>query len=530
MKPMNAELMTDREDVELATHDHGPRSAHHVAQAGDDPRLADASTELLRTIAEVLDIRPVFPRVSEIVKPLVPHDGLALQFSDRGGQITLEASSTADLPAHGWCASAGEEAYIVTDFRRIGPPSSANEAAAVDALVAAGYRSALIVRSVAQHQTMRLGFFSRQAGAYTSNDVPGARHVAEYVAVAVAHEQLAAAERDRAEARVRSERVEARVRALADQGEVLPRGRMVGRSEGWQRVLTRALRVASTDTTVFLRGESGTGKEVVARFIHQASPRKAGPFVAINCAALPEQLLESELFGYERGAFTGAHQTKAGHIELAARGVLFLDEVSEMSLIAQAKFLRFLQEREFHRLGGTRMQKADVRVIAASNRDLRQAVARGIFREDLFYRLQVFDIQLPALRERISDIPLLADHFLGEFAETLHQRPARLSDEARDALMAHEWPGNIRELRNALEAAAILADEGVIEPKHFSLRAMTLAPASPHDLAAMERAAIENALRRTDWNKAKTARLLGLSRTQLYGRLRRYGIENRDHD
>ena len=529
---MNADLVTDREDVELAAYDHRPRSAQHVAQESlyDNPRVADASKELLRAIAEVLDIRQVLPRVSEIVKPIVPHDGLALQFSDRAGHITLEASSTADLPAHGWCTDAGEETCIVCDLRRERLVVSANEADAADALIGAGYRSALIVGSVTQHQMMRLGFFSRQEGAYRSQDVPGARHVAEYVAVAVAHEQLAAAERDRAEARVRSERVEARVRALADQGEVLPRGKMVGRSEGWQRVLTRALRVASTDTTVFLRGESGTGKEVVARFIHQASPRKAGPFVAINCAALPEQLLESELFGYERGAFTGAHQAKAGHIDLAARGVLFLDEVSEMSLTAQAKFLRFLQEREFHRLGGTRMQKANVRVIAASNRDLRQAVERGTFREDLFYRLQVFDIHLPALRERISDVPLLADHFLGEFAETLHQGSLRLSDEARDALMAHEWPGNIRELRNALETAAILAEGGVIEARHLSLRAKAVASPSPHDLAAMERTAIENALHRTDWNKAKAARLLGLSRTQLYGRLRRYGLDNRDHD
>jgi DNA-binding NtrC family response regulator len=157
-------------------------------------------------------------------------------------------------------------------------------------------------------------------------------------------------------------------------------------------------------------------------------------------------------------------------------------------------------------------------------------VERGTFREDLFYRLQVFDIHLPTLRERISDIPLLAEYFLAESAETVHERPSRLSDDARDALMAHEWPGNIRELRNVLEAAAILADEGVIEPRHLSLRSKTSEPASPHDLAAMERRAIESALQRTDWNKAKTARLLGLSRTQLYGRLRRYGIENREQE
>src|SRR5207245_874291 len=191
-------------------------------------------------------------------------------------------------------------------------------------------------------------------------------------------------------------------------------GRMIGRSPAWQRVVARALRVAPTDATVFLQGESGTGKEVVARFVHQASPRKDGPFIAINCAALPEQLLESELFGYERGAFTGATGAKPGHVELASGGVLFLDEVTEMSVPAQSKFLRVLQEREFQRLGATRSLKANIRVVAATNRDLRKAVERGTFREDLYYRLQVFEIRLPPLRERPADILPLSESFLEE--------------------------------------------------------------------------------------------------------------------
>ena len=198
----------------------------------------------------------------------------------------------------------------------------------------------------------------------------------------------------------RAQRVDAGVQRGVDQLAAGTHLRVVGESVEWREVLRKATQVASTDTTVLVTGESGTGKEVVARFIHAASARRSRPFVALNCAALPEQLLESELFGYERGAFTSAQQAKPGQVELASGGVLFLDEVTEMSLSAQAKFLRVLQEREFQRLGGTRLLKANIRVIAATNRDLRKAVERGDFREDLFYRLGVFDIQIPPLRER----------------------------------------------------------------------------------------------------------------------------------
>jgi transcriptional regulator with GAF, ATPase, and Fis domain len=495
--------------------------------------LDDPSAALLRTIAEVLDIRRVFPRVSAVVKPVVPHDALELVFRDRDGHVTLEATSGDDLPADAGSAWALDEAFsIVRDLRwarrRLAGSDASN---AVDPLLTAGYRSMLTVRTIAHNQVMRLDFFSKRADAYHLEDVPTARHVADCIAVAVAHEQLAAAERDRAEARARAERVDARVRAVADRGEVISaRGRMIGRSDAWQRVLAKAVRVASTEATVFLQGESGTGKEVVARFIHHASPRKDGPFVAINCAALPEYLLESELFGYERGAFTGAQQAKAGQIELAARGVLFLDEVSEMSPAAQAKFLRFLQEREFQRLGGTRTQRANVRVIAASNRDLRQAVEQGRFRDDLFYRLQVFDILLPPLRERLDDVPFLAEQFLGELGETMSRPPARLDDEAREALLAYTWPGNVRELRNVLERAAILTDDGVIERRHLSLQSTQGSQRAPvessTDLSSIERQTIEAVLRQSDWNKSKAARRLGLTRTQLYVRLRRYGLEH----
>jgi Nif-specific regulatory protein len=237
-------------------------------------------------------------------------------------------------------------------------------------------------------------------------------------------------------------------------------------------------------------------------------------------------LLEAELFGYERGAFTSANQAKPGQLEVAAGGVLFLDEVTEMSLSAQAKFLRVLQEREFQRLGGTRLVKADLRVIAASNRDLRSAVQQGHFREDLFYRLGVFDIHIPSLRDRRADIVPLADAFLTDIGHSFGRPAAGLTREARRALLEYVWPGNVRELRNVLERASILCEGGLIEPAHLNLQPV----AKPHatettDLAVVERATIFRVLRECRGNKTRAARRLGLSRTQLHLRIRKYGLD-----
>jgi two-component system NtrC family response regulator len=355
--------------------------------------------------------------------------------------------------------------------------------------------------------------------------------VADHLALAVSHEQLAEAARQVAEAHARAERLESRVKRLADElDSKAGYGRVVGQSDEWMDVLRKATQVAATDTTVLLTGESGTGKEVVARFIHRASARKSGPFVALNCAALPEQLLESELFGYERGAFTGAQQSKPGQIELAAGGVLFLDEVSEMSPSAQAKFLRVLQEREFQRLGGTRPQKANIRVIAATNRDLKKAMERGDFREDLYYRLQVFDIPLTPLRNRPADILPLSEAFLDEIGRSFGRPPAGLTRDAKEALLQHDWRGNVRELRNTLERAAILCEGGLITAQHLSLR-VSERPAgfATTDLRILERETIETVLQETGGNKVKAAKRLGLSRTQLYVRLRKYGIDAPAH-
>jgi two-component system response regulator AtoC len=511
-------------------HQQLAEAARHAAVERERTASIDSSVELLRTISGVLDIRTVFPQVSEIANKVLPHDLLTMMFEDRG-QILIEVASSDGFPDVARLIRTNDpkpkDGFNVIDDFTTATLAIVEPADLRERIVSAGYRSALTVLTRAGDQEMGLCFWSKRRQAFGPQDVPAARRLADHVALAVSHEQLADAARQVAEAHARAERLESRVQSLVDElDSKTGHARVVGRSPEWNDTLKKATQVAATETTVLLTGESGTGKEVVARFIHRASARKGGPFIALNCAALPEQLLESELFGYERGAFTGAHQSKPGQIELAAGGVLFLDEVSEMSPSAQAKFLRVLQEREFSRLGGTRLHKANVRIIAASNRDLRKAVERGDFREDLFYRLQVFDIRLAPLRERKSDIVPLSDSFLQEIAKAFGRPPAGLTRDARHALLQHDWPGNVRELRNALERAAILCEGGLISTPHLSLYAPPQAvQAVTTDLNIVERDTIETVMRECRGNKSKAAKRLGLSRTQLYGRLRKYDLD-----
>jgi transcriptional regulator with GAF, ATPase, and Fis domain len=351
--------------------------------------------------------------------------------------------------------------------------------------------------------------------------------VASRIALSLEHE------RGTREAK-RAERLESRVRALTEELDAHAGfRRMVGESRAWRQVLNHAAQVAPTETTVLITGESGTGKEVAARFLHRGSARKDGPFVALNCAALPEQLLESELFGHEKGAFTGALNARPGRIEQAAGGVLFLDEVGEMSLSVQAKFLRVLQEREYQRLGGVRTSKADVRVLAATNRNLKAAISHGTFREDLYYRLAVFEIPLPPLRDRGDDILLLADAFLAEIGRSVGRPAAGVSADVKSTLVSYPWPGNVRELRNALERAVILCEGGLITREHLPLDLVSAAPPprgmsptaqTPDTLAAAERDMILQALARSGNNKSKAARLLGLTRAQLRSRIEKHQI------
>ena len=524
----------------------------------DELRRLKAVDDLLETLTGVLDIRRVFDRVSEISRAVLPHDALLL------GRLAPDRQSI-----RVWARSAVPDGIDVPESVPLPDPDivqrewdfmllddiSADETLRRQnlPLLKFGFRSVLRIPLKEDGVIFAaLNFVSHRSCAYAARDVLVAKRIAAFVHLALSHHDLAEAARRAAEAQERAGQLESRVEglvaALAAHGRA---SRVVGVSASWREVLRQAAKVASAETTVLLTGESGTGKEVVARFVHSSSPRASGPFVAINCAALPDTLLESELFGFERGAFSGAHAARPGRIEAALGGVLFLDEVGETSPSVQAKLLRVLQEKEFQRLGGSRTQRADVRVVAATNRDLASAMARGTFREDLFYRLAVFEIRLPPLRERPDDVLPLAGAFLEEIGAELGRPAAGISRDAMDALLHYRWPGNVRELRNVLERASILSDGGLITHEHLIVPppgrpevgaapvAATPAPersgrsplprgARAASLADVERDAIGRALVEARYNKSRAARLLGLTRGQLYGRLRRLGIDTSD--
>ncbi len=316
---------------------------------------------------------------------------------------------------------------------------------------------------------------------------------------------------------------------------------IIGKSPAIRKVFKLIEKVAPTESTVLILGESGTGKELVARAIHAKSKRAKGPFVPVNCGAIPEELLESELFGYERGAFTGANRSKPGRFELANGGTIFLDEVAEMSPKLQVKLLRVLQERVVERLGGERPVPVNIRIIAATNRDLEAEVRAGRFREDLYFRLNVIPIRLPPLRERREDIPLLVEFFLKKFCEREEVPLKRLSEEAMERLLNYRWPGNVRELENLVERLVILSESEVITeedlPEHIrnaekDLSVFDISGELPEGgidlqefLRDIERALIVKALKAADGVKSRAARLLNINRTTLIEKMKRLGLE-----
>jgi two-component system response regulator HydG len=317
-------------------------------------------------------------------------------------------------------------------------------------------------------------------------------------------------------------------------------GTLVGSSEPMQRLLSQVRKAAAaSDATVLVQGESGTGKELVARMIHDLSPRKDGPFVVVHCASLAETLLESELFGHERGAFTGAIKRKLGRFELADGGTVFLDEIGEISPAMQTKLLRVLQQKEIQRVGGEETLKVDVRVVSATNRNLKSEVAKGSFREDLYYRLHIVPLQLPALRERPEDIPSLARHFIARHGPSVNPRVKGLTADAEKLLIRYPWPGNVRELENAIEQSLVFAEgeqldasdlPGFLHPSQAKFAPSAALPvpqgdrALPDILEDLERQLIQQAYEKAGGVKTETARLLGIKTSALYYKLEKYGF------
>jgi transcriptional regulator with GAF, ATPase, and Fis domain len=505
-------------------------------------RLDKLESLLAGALGDSLDVRDIFDGVSRAVQPVLQHHLMALtelSVASRSFRVAAVAGEAESPAPVGLVALTEEELQrgnlefdIVRDAAvELTPVTERNRA-----LLATGMRSWLRVPVRLWGEVHgSLLFFQRETSRYTVDDVEVARRVADRIALALSHQRLAEQARVAAEARERAERLAATVETLTRELEARERSPIVGTSRSWKETLLRVGRVAASETTVLITGESGTGKEVVARLVHQGSPRAGRPFVAINCAALPEQLLESELFGHEKGAFTGAVATKIGRLEQAAGGSLFLDEIGEMSPLVQAKLLRVLETREFQRVGGTRTLRADVRLVSATNRDLPTAIARQEFREDLYYRLNVFEIRIASLRERPDDILPLAEAFVEELGRTMGRPAAGISRDASEALLEYPWPGNVRELRNAIERAILLCDGGLITREHLPLektpatanlgQATASLPPGGVDLEEMERGFVQRALGQTRGNKARAARLLGLTRAQLYSRLEKYGLQ-----
>jgi Nif-specific regulatory protein len=504
-------------------------------------RLA-ALTGLACVLGASLNVKESFDELAEAVRPHLDFDVMGIRLLGRSGRdlemvgVVGEAPGPAMPsripPDHLSFAATVEagESVLIRDTRAEFDASRPGDRAILDR----GSRAFLAVPLWFCEQVDGYLFFAkRRPNWYDSADVEVAGAIAAQLVVGLQHQRLAEEQERRARAEGQARRLEQQLQSLRSElGDRYGFDRIIGRAPALREALDLAAKVAPTETTVLLTGESGTGKELVARAIHYASPRVEGPFGAINCAAIPETLVESELFGHEKGAFTGADKQRPGRFELAAGGTLLLDEVAELPPSVQAKLLRVLQEHEFQRVGGTATLRADVRLIAATNRDLGRAVAEGKFREDLYYRLNVFRVHLPPLRERGEDVLLLAGQFVRELGPRIGKGEPGLSRDARDLLLTYQWPGNVRELENAVERALILAEGGLLTAAHLGLEGATDhqrgrsedQAAATESLAELERRSILAALEHAKGNKTKAAAALGITRTQLYTRLKRFDL------
>jgi len=506
-----------------------------MATSEDTLRLSPL-LELSHALA-ASDIRAALPRVLEILaEAFGALNGAILLADDEGKGLRIEASQglsrQAAERAH-YKAGEGINGRVLVSGKAVVLPQASQEPLFLD-------RTGVLKEQ--KRKKAELSFFclpvfldQKTAGTLCLT-VPYDRHrdydrdtkqlqiAASMVGLAMKVAKLVAADRQRLVEENQQLRLELRER--------YDLRHLIGHSHAMQRVYEAVAQAAPTSTTVLIRGESGTGKELVAHALHYNSPRAEKPFIKVSCGALPENLIESELFGYEPGAFTDARHQKKGRFELAHGGTLFLDEVGELSAATQVKLLRVLQEREFERLGGVSPVKVDVRLIAATHRDLEAAVKAGTFREDLYYRLHVFELFMPPLRERQADILLLADHFVEKVAAAQGKDVRRISTSAIDMLAAYHWPGNVRELENAIERAILVCEGGVIHAHHLppSLQTAEVSGTLPGSglgeaVAAFERDLLQDALKSARGNRSRAARLLQTTERILNYKIQKYGLE-----
>ena len=499
-----------------------------------DPRQLSDLLELSQTLGATLNLRAALQRVLAMLEE--SHgtlSGVIVLRDGDSGELTVEAASGAGAtaPKARYRVGEGIVGRVVQSGRPVIVPQVSREPLFLDrsGVFRRSGRSEMSYVCVpirAEHRTV--GAFgvalAFQADRTYEQEAKFYGVVASMIGQAVRVHHLVESERKR----LLDENTKLR-RELTERYDIR---NLVGSSRAMQSVYEHVAQVAGSTTTVLLRGESGTGKELVAHAIHYSSPRAKKPFVKVSCAALPESLVESELFGYEPGAFTDARAQKKGRFELANGGTIFLDEIGELTPSTQVKLLRVLQEREFERLGGVAPIKVNVRVIAATNKDLEEAVKDGTFREDLYYRLNVYSIYLPPLRERKTDIPLLVDHFIDKHAAAHGKDVRRIATSAIDMLMSYHWPGNVRELENCVERAVVVCDGGAIHAHHLppTLQTAEVSGTLPRQslkeaLDAYEKDLVQDALKSARGNRAKAARLLHTTERILGYAVRKHGID-----